>query len=101
MIRFAKILTVAGLAAAASVAVTGPAEAATYHNIINYNSGQCLSVEGGGSTSNGANAIQWVCNGGGEQAWGWSGHRLVNHKSGKCLSLAGGGSSANGTELIQ
>ncbi|MFF1615551.1 RICIN domain-containing protein [Amycolatopsis sp. NPDC058278] len=49
--------------------MTGPAEAATYRNILNNNSGHCLSVEGGGSTSDGANAIQWTCNGGAEQYW--------------------------------
>lgn len=101
MIRSARLAAVAGIAAAASLAVTGPAEAATYSNILNYNSGLCLSVAGGGSTANGAKAIQWTCNGGGEQAWAWSGHRLVNYKSGKCLSVSGGGSTANGAELVQ
>jgi hypothetical protein len=101
MIRFRNAVVAIGIAAATSAAVAAPADAATYYNIRNDQTRQCLSIEGGGSTSNGANAIQWLCNGGPEQAWGWSGPRLVNYKSGKCLSVAGGGSTATGAELIQ
>lgn len=90
-------LTAIGLTALAAP----PASAATYYNLINFKSGKCMSVEGGGSTSNGANIIQWSCNDGGEQLWYWSGSALKNRKSGKCLSVAGGGSTANGAELIQ
>lgn len=92
----------AGLATAGlTMAVVQPASAATYYNLVNFNSGKCMSVEGGGSTSNGANVIQWSCNDGGEQLWYWSGSRLKNRKSGKCLSVSGGGSTANGAELVQ
>jgi hypothetical protein len=89
------------ISAATSLAVATPAAAATYYRVVNSKSGKCMSVEGGGSTANGANVIQWTCNGGGEQLWYWSGSRLKNFKSGKCLSVAGGGSTANGAEIIQ
>lgn len=92
----------AGLATVAITAAATPsASAATYYNLVNYNSGRCMSVEGGGSTTNGANVIQWTCNDGGEQLWYWSGSALKNRKSGKCLSVSGGGSTANGAELVQ
>ena len=67
----------------------------------NSNSRMCLSVAGGGSTADGADVIQWSCNGGSEQQWKWTDGQLVNWKSGKCLSVAGGGSTANGADIIQ
>jgi hypothetical protein len=67
MIRFARAVVAVGVAAATSVAVADSAEAATYYNIVNYNSGQCLSVAGG------ANVIQWSDNGGAEQLWTFHG----------------------------
>jgi hypothetical protein len=67
----------------------------------NGKSGLCLSVSGGGSTADGADIIQWTCNGGPEQQWKWNGSQLVNDKSGKCLSVAGGGSTADGADVIQ
>ncbi len=38
------------------------------YNIVDYNSGLCLGVSGG-STSVGANVIQWTCNGNSDQEW--------------------------------
>ena len=73
----------------------------TYCNLVNYKSFKCMSVEGCGSTTNGANVIQWSCNDGGEQLWYWSGSQLKNRKSGKCLSVSGGGSTANGAKVVQ
>ncbi|MFG1811633.1 ricin-type beta-trefoil lectin domain protein [Streptomyces sp. NPDC049040] len=67
----------------------------------NARSGLCLSVSGGGSTADGAEVIQWTCNGGPEQQWRWNGSQLVNDKSGKCLSVSGGGSTAEGADVIQ
>ncbi|CAG7617630.1 RICIN domain-containing protein [Actinacidiphila bryophytorum] len=67
----------------------------------NAKSDMCLSVSGGGSTADGADIIQWTCNGGPEQQWRWDGSRLVNTKSGKCLSVSGGGSTADGADIIQ
>ena len=90
---------VAGVAIAA--AVTPPASAATYYNLVNQNSGKCMSVAGGGSTANGAKIVQWTCNDHGEQLWYRVGDQLKNRKSGKCLSVSGGGSPDNGAELVQ
>lgn len=91
------------VAAGVGVSLVGasPAFAATHYHLVNYKSGLCLSIEGGGSTANGAHAIQWYCNDGAEQLWHWSGSRLVNDKSGKCLSIDNGGSTANGAHAIQ
>ncbi|MFJ8580942.1 RICIN domain-containing protein [Micromonospora sp. NPDC093277] len=94
-------LAVTGAAVASSLAVASPAQAASWYEIINYKSGKCMSIAGGGSTANGANAILWTCNDGWEQVWRWSGRTLVNGKSGKCLSVSGGGSTSNGANIIQ
>jgi Ricin-type beta-trefoil lectin domain len=90
-------LTAVGLTALAAP----PASAATYYNLINFKSGKCMSVEGGGSTSNGAGLIQWTCNGGSEQSWDSSGGYLFNAKSGKVASVSGGGSTSNGAKVVQ
>ncbi|KOV82850.1 hypothetical protein ADL03_22410 [Nocardia sp. NRRL S-836] len=52
-----------------TLAVTPSASAATYYNLVNGKSGKCMSVEGGGSTANGAKVVQWSPNGGAEQGW--------------------------------
>ncbi|MEV4628317.1 RICIN domain-containing protein [Micromonospora sp. NPDC049523] len=94
-------LAMAGAAVATSLVAAAPAQAASYYNLVNYKSGLCMSIAGGGSTANGAHVIQWGCNDGWEQVWRRSGNRLINGKSGKCLSLDNGGSTANGTHAIQ
>jgi hypothetical protein len=99
--RFRRTVFAALAVVGLTVAMAPQAGAATYYNLVNYKSNKCMSVEGGGSTTNGANIIQWSCNDGGEQLWYWSGGQLKNGKSGKCLSVSGGGSTANGAELIQ
>ncbi|WP_217253300.1 RICIN domain-containing protein [Streptomyces sp. AC602_WCS936] len=97
---------VTGATAVAALSLgAGPASAAatdTFYIWQNGKSGKCLSVEGGGSTGNNANAVIWTCNGGDEQYWGYyTTGELVNLKSGKCLSTASGGGTANGTEVVQ
>lgn len=101
MFRFRRTVFAALAAVGLTATTAPPASAATYYNLVNYKSNKCMSVEGGGSTANGANIIQWSCNDGGEQLWYWSGSQLKNGKSGKCLSVSGGGSTANGAELVQ
>ena len=64
-------------------------------------SGKCLSIDNGGSTANGAHAIQWTCNGGPEQNWDEDGGYLVNGKSNKVLSIEDGGSTVAGKHAIQ
>ena len=59
----------AGLAMAGSAALIGaPAASAAGNQIHNWNSGQCLGIYGA-STSWGAQAIQWGCNGKADQSW--------------------------------
>ncbi|MEO6090758.1 MAG: hypothetical protein ABIQ18_47415, partial [Umezawaea sp.] len=66
MSRFGRIVLVVLASAATTVAVAPPASAATYYNLFNYKSAQCMSVENSGSTANGANIIQWSCGDGSE-----------------------------------
>ncbi|MFH8447687.1 RICIN domain-containing protein [Streptomyces fungicidicus] len=93
-----------GALAFATLAVGSPSANAVdvYSSLVNYKSGRCLSLEGGGGTANGTNAIIWSCNGGSEQYWfhATPSGEIRNLKSGKCLSLASGGGTANGTEVI-
>ncbi len=79
--------------------------------VINVNSGKCLSVENA-STLDGADIIQWGCivSGSAAQAWtqSWTGtggptyydYQLVNVGSGRCMSVENS-SNANGAQIIQ
>lgn len=78
-------LAMAAAAVATSLVAAAPAQAASYYNLVNYKSGLCMSVAGGGSTANGAHVIQWGCNDGWEQV----------------LSVDDGGSTAQGAHVIQ
>ncbi|MEO6088218.1 MAG: RICIN domain-containing protein, partial [Umezawaea sp.] len=70
------------------------------NQLKNRKSGKCLSVSGSGSAANGAELIQWSCNGGLEQMWTPSDGYLVNHNSGKVASIAGA-SFDKGAKVIQ
>ena len=74
-----------------------------YFNIVNRNSGKCLDVNGA-STADGANIIQWTCNGGNNQQWQWvatgSYFNLKARHSGKCINVVGS-STADGALLEQ
>lgn len=111
--KFRRMWTVLATAAATvglTAALTAPAQAGPlYNQYINYKADKCLSIEGGGSTANGANVVLYTCNGGHEQDWGYVSQTdgtytyffLINRKSGKCMSVSGGGSTAKGAEIIQ
>lgn len=76
----------------------------TAYTLVNRNSGKCLEVEGG-SGADGANVLQWACNGGTNQRWrvddlGNDTSRLVNVASGKVLDTADC-SVADGADLRQ
>lgn len=101
MIHLARTVLVGVAGVALAAAITPSAAAATYYNLVNYESGKCMSVAGGGSTANGAKIVQWTCNDKGEQLWYRVGDQLKNRESGKCLSAPGGGSSENGAQLVQ
>ncbi|UUU22253.1 RICIN domain-containing protein [Streptomyces sp. DSM 40750] len=76
-----------------------PGATSTY-TIKNYATGQCLAV--GGSSTNGAEAIQWPCRSGAdEQEWIYdSTHRLRNNKTDLCLAIPGA-NEANAVAAIQ
>ncbi|KMS67403.1 hypothetical protein ACM01_42920 [Streptomyces viridochromogenes] len=68
--------------------------------IRNRNSLKCIAMPGA-TTDNGAQAVQWPCDGGSEQVWirdSWQ--RLRNLNSDKCLAIPGS-SSDNGAKVIQ
>lgn len=108
---FRRMWTVLAATVGLLVGLTAPAVQAAplYYQLVNYKADKCLSVEGGGSTANGANIVLYTCNGGPEQDWGrisqstgtGTYYFFINRKSGKCMSVAGGGSTAKGAEIIQ
>jgi putative hemolysin len=76
----------------------------TAYTIVNRNSGKCLDVNGG-STADGANILQWTCNGGTNQKWRIADRaddtsRLVNVATGKVADVAEC-ASADGTDIRQ
>ncbi|MFI9566291.1 family 43 glycosylhydrolase [Streptomyces rishiriensis] len=76
----------------------------TSYTLVNRNSGKCLDVSGG-SAADGANILQWTCNGGANQKWriedrGDDTSRLVNVATGKVMDTADC-STADGADLRQ
>lgn len=82
--------------------VEGVAGAST--TMVARHSGKCADVVSG-STADGAQIIQYACNGGGNQQWllqssGGGYHQLMSWSSGKCLDVDGA-STADGAQIIQ
>ncbi|MET7698358.1 RICIN domain-containing protein [Streptomyces sp. NPDC005485] len=76
----------------------------TFYKILNKNSGKAIDVSGG-STSAGANIIQWNDTGAPNQRWRWIAvgdgtYEIVNLNSGQLLDVTGG-STADGATVIQ
>lgn len=76
----------------------------TSYTLVNRNSGKCLDVNGS-STADGADILQWTCNGGSNQKWkiedlGDDTSRLVNVATGKVADIADC-SSADGADIRQ
>lgn len=93
--------TVCALDAFASIPF--PAENASY-KILNKNSGKAIDVSGG-STSAGANILQWNDTGSQNQRWRWvavgdGSYEIVSQNSGQLLNVTGG-STADGATIIQ
>jgi hypothetical protein len=65
----------------------------------NVGSGKCL-LPYGSSLNNGADVVQWDCNGTSAQNWYWSGSTIRNFQSGRCLTVYGG-STAKGAKVVQ
>lgn len=75
-----------------------------YYNILASHSNKCVDVRGA-STSNGAEIIQWSCNGGDNQSWilypnGTGYYQIKSRISGKCIDV-NGGSTADGANILQ
>ncbi|REE89063.1 galactan endo-1,6-beta-galactosidase [Paenibacillus taihuensis] len=75
-----------------------------YYKLVNRNSGKLMDVSQG-STSDGADVIQWTDNSGYNQQWqfvstGSGYYKLVNRNSGKVLDVSGQ-STADGGNVIQ
>ncbi|TPQ18980.1 RICIN domain-containing protein [Streptomyces sporangiiformans] len=93
--------TVCALDAFASIAF--PAKSAFY-KVLNKNGGKAIDVSGG-STSAGANVIQWNDTGAQNQLWRWvavgdGSYEIVNQKSGLLLDVTNG-SGADGATIVQ
>lgn len=65
----------------------------------NVNSGKCL-LPYHSSLNNGANVIQWDCNGKSPENWYWDGDRIRNFQSNRCLTVYGG-SLTQGAQMVQ
>jgi cytolethal distending toxin subunit A len=72
--------------------------------IVNANSGLCLTIAGGDTAQN-ATAVQYTCDGDPSRSWtssaadGANTVQLTNAKSGLCLTIAGGGAERNATAV--
>jgi hypothetical protein len=93
--------TVCALDAFASISF--PSKNAFY-KILNKNSGKAVDVSGG-STSAGANVIQWNDTGAQNQHWRWvpvgdGSYEIVNQTSGQLLDVTSG-STADGATVVQ
>jgi hypothetical protein len=109
--KFSRLWTVLATVSATFGLMAGFATAAQaapqYFELENGKAVRCMSVEGGGSTANGANVVIYDCNGGAEQQWYTTASisdgyvYIKNNKSDKCLSVAAGGSTKPGTAIIQ
>ncbi|MFF2130124.1 family 43 glycosylhydrolase [Streptomyces olivochromogenes] len=97
-----------GTPVATGTTLAGPsgesATTPTAYTIVNRNSGKCLDVEGG-NAADGANILQWTCNGGANQKWriedqGNDTSRLVDVATGKVMDTADC-STADGADLRQ
>ncbi|MEU9371721.1 RICIN domain-containing protein [Streptomyces avermitilis] len=67
--------------------------------IRNVNSDKCL-LPYGSSLNDGANVVQWDCNGTSAQNWYWDGSRIRNFQSNRCLSVYGR-STSDGAQITQ
>lgn len=97
--RIARTFTVALAVAATGFIGSGVASAAGPTYPIFTGNGKCL-VPYGGSSSNGANIVQWDCNGSAAQEWWTDSSDRVRNSNGKCL-VPYGGSSSNGANIVQ
>ncbi|MFG3010227.1 RICIN domain-containing protein [Streptomyces cinerochromogenes] len=65
----------------------------------NVNSGRCLTPYGA-SLNDGANIVQWECNGRSGENWYWNGSEIRSFLSDRCLTVYGS-STSNGANAVQ
>ncbi|MBG0817849.1 pectate lyase [Planomonospora sp. ID82291] len=87
-----------------ATASAAAAPAAGSYTLVNAASGLCLDVKAK-STADGAQLVQYACNGGANQTWKLSdttgGQRLTAAHSGKCATITGAGTSAGKAAVQQ
>lgn len=82
--------------------IGGVFQSASAFNLVNFNSGLCLGIDGGRID---ADAVQWSCNGAANQAWHWgsqwgtSGYYQLINASGACLGIING-SGQSGARIV-
>ncbi|MER5891353.1 RICIN domain-containing protein [Streptomyces sp. NPDC001941] len=81
------------------VGMSGASAAGPYFTIFSYNNGKCLTPYGG-SSSNGANIVQWDCSNSGTQLWWQDSQGRIVNKNGKCMTTYGG-SKNDGANIVQ
>jgi cytolethal distending toxin subunit A len=105
-----KMIGASTLIAAAAMVSAGPAALAaapaqvrppvgTTTQIVNKNSGKCLTIAGGSNADN-ADANQYTCDNHPARRWyfvdrGNDRYNIMNLYTGKCLTIAGGGTADN------
>ncbi|MFI6604226.1 RICIN domain-containing protein [Nonomuraea sp. NPDC050536] len=104
-----KILKIAAPAVLLTAIMTAPASA-TYSapnvQLVNRQTGLCLTIAGGVSTANNVQAVQYTCDSHPSRRWDVFGNsttylQVRNRQTGKCLTIAGGTSTANNLEAVQ
>jgi cytolethal distending toxin subunit A len=75
--------------------------------LINVQTGKCLTIDGGRSTENNVEAVQYDCDGDPSRSWTISDvtstgvYQIRNVQTGKCLTIAGGRSTENNVTALQ
>ena len=105
-----QVLAAVAVALGLTAGFTTSAQAAVdYFELFNQKANKCMSLDNGGSTTNGTNVVIYDCNNSLEQTWyrveskEFPGYYYIkNYKAGpdQCISVSGGGSTANGAEMI-
>ena len=108
LLRAAAVLVPALVLGAAAVTPASAASvwAASNVQLVNWQTGKCLTIAGGVSTDNNVHAVQYTCDSHPSRYWSL-GNRVGqyvefrNVQTGKCLTIAGGVSTANNLEAVQ
>ncbi|MFE5037938.1 RICIN domain-containing protein [Streptomyces sp. NPDC056683] len=79
--------------------ISGTSRSLSVVRFKNVNSGKCLTPYGA-SLNNGADIVQWDCNGHSGENWYWNGSEIRSFLSNRCLTIYGG-STSNGALAVQ